>query len=548
MKFNHILMSGLCLLGLGFVSCDDQDDASYTPAEAQPSVPVYMATDMNTAFKVGETATEISFPVYRSETDATATYPITITSNHAELFNLPTSVEFAAGEGMTEAVISFDATKLSGSETYTFDVTVGDGVNTPYWLEKASLTLNYQPWVDVVGPNGEEYATYTDGFVDSWFTLTPAVLPYQVKLQMSPAVKGLYRLVNPYGAAFPYNQPGDYDDSTDRYMYFNCANPNACFICDSEGRANNGSTMAVFNTGMNWGYGEFIFTGVYNIRAAQGNMSAAAPNAGTLKDGCLTFPEKALLARMDEYTEPGSWNYANTKGNFRLLWPGAKEPEPEVEWEAIGTAQYTDVLICPMFGEPATTWEVEVEQNINEPGLFRMVNPYKDGVMTDGWPYEGDKYIEIDATEPNCVYIEMQQIFEYPESPVDGAIMMTNLANNFKLGGSTPEDIIGEGYNDVYDEANLTFTFGAGHLRMYMPNTSNTDWQSKLITFDAKTPGKLVLSSTASNNAKINAAAAMNYTGVFKRALKKHVPMFSDSKARRVVKAKHAKSVLELAR
>lgn len=535
-------------VGMAFASCT-ADAPEYTPAEPQASPEVYFSlSDTELTYKVGESDTEITFPIYRTDDAAAASYPVTVTCSNANLFNLPATVDFEAGEAMTNGVITFDATRLEGNVNYTFDVKVGEGKTSPYWAQTATINLSYQPWVDVVGPNGEEYATYTDGFVDTWFNLTPAVLPYQVKLQMSPAIKGLYRLVNPYGAAFPYNAPGDYDDSTDRYMYFNCANPNACFICDSEGRANNGSSLAVFNTGMNWGYGEFIFTGVYNIRAAQGNMSAAAANAGTLKDGCLTFPEKALLARMDEYTAPGDWTYANTKGNFRLLWPGAKEPEPEVEWEAIGTAQYTDVLICPMFGEPATTWEVEVEQNINEPGLFRMVNPYKDGVMTDGWAYEGDKYIEIDATEPNCVYIEMQQIFEYPESPVDGAIMMTNLANNFKLGDKTSEEIIGAGYNDVYDEANLTFTFGAGHLRMYMPNTSNTEWQGKLITFDATTPGKLVLSSTASNNAKINAAAAMNYTGVFKRALKKHVPMFTDSKARRVVKAKHAKSVLELAR
>ncbi|MDE6156896.1 MAG: hypothetical protein K2F78_01995 [Muribaculaceae bacterium] len=55
------------------------------------------------------------------------------------------------------------------------------------------------------------------------------------------------------------------------------------------------------------------------------------------------------------------------------------------EWESIGWCEYTDTFIYDMYNGDDTpedeiiggeTWSVEVEENINTPGLYRLVNPY----------------------------------------------------------------------------------------------------------------------------------------------------------------------------
>ncbi len=48
---------------------------------------------------------------------------------------------------------------------------------------------------------------------------------YMVEVEESMTQPGLYRLVNPYGAAFPYNEPGDYDADNNYYLTINAVDP-----------------------------------------------------------------------------------------------------------------------------------------------------------------------------------------------------------------------------------------------------------------------------------------------------------------------------------
>lgn len=67
-------------------------------------------------------------------------------------------------------------------------------------------------------------------------------------------------------------------------------------------------------------------------------------------------------------------NYATTTFDFALT-PG--------EWKGIGTGLYTDYAFAPMFlGDqngnpaPAPTYEVQIQENVNTPGVYRVINPY----------------------------------------------------------------------------------------------------------------------------------------------------------------------------
>lgn len=77
-------------------------------------------------------------------------------------------------------------------------------------------------------------------------------------------------------------------------------------------------------------------------------------------------------------------------------------------WQSIGIGLYTDDLVYPLYTEDgsAATYEVEIEENADEPGLYRLVEPYG-----ANFPYFGyaasykSSNIEVNAVDPEGVYI-----------------------------------------------------------------------------------------------------------------------------------------------
>lgn len=79
----------------------------------------------------------------------------------------------------------------------------------------------------------------------------------------------------------------------------------------------------------------------------------------------------------------------NTKGDFLVSLPGAADYDPDSDWVDIGMAQYTDTFLEWLTGTASfPTWEVPMQQNVKDPSLYRLVNPYAawrdtgDGTMT----------------------------------------------------------------------------------------------------------------------------------------------------------------------
>jgi len=163
-------------------------------------------------------------------------------------------------------------------------------------------------------------ATYREDFVAGLFELENVV--YEVEIQENTETPGLYRLVNPYGAAFPYNEDGDYDASKNYYVVIDAQDPAAVTIQNT-------------NVGMNWGYGEFSVWSLADYNLTQGatkEQVAEAGMFGTLENGVITFPVKTLLVSMAEYKD-GAIMYANTNGKFAVALPGVELPEDEATEE-----------------------------------------------------------------------------------------------------------------------------------------------------------------------------------------------------------------------
>lgn len=87
---------------------------------------------------------------------------------------------------------------------------------------------------------------------------------------------------------------------------------------------------------------------------------------------------------------------------------GGKNP-----WQSLGMGLYTDDFILPLFGGQPVTYEVEVQENTETPGLYRMVKPYvtlpgvtENDLVDPSQPFN----IEIDATDPDGVILNEQPI------------------------------------------------------------------------------------------------------------------------------------------
>ena len=178
----------------------------------------------------------------------------------------------------------------------------------------------------------------------------------------------------------------------------------------------------------------------------------------------------------DALTEAGLYTYPITaSGNYKALAITFDAEENPLEahstdfefylssegnpWQSLGYAVYTDDLVLPLFSNPAMSYYVEVLENKEQPGLFRMVDPY--GPEFPLYPYassyEEGSYIEIDATDPEGVWIEGWQSTGL-DVQNNGLMSVTSMAwYQASNEGATKEDAKEAGLCGVYADGVITF-------------------------------------------------------------------------------------------
>lgn len=145
--------------------------------------------------------------------------------------------------------------------------------------------------------------TYVDDIIGPLFSADP--VEYEVEVQANTKTPGLYRMVNPYGECYPYNEPGDWDDSQNYYVVIDATNPSQVFFDEQ-------------CLGLDWGQGGFMWATSYaSYLLAGGNTAEEIAEAGlfgTLENGIITFPVKGILV------DPGNGTYylGNSNGAFKL--------------------------------------------------------------------------------------------------------------------------------------------------------------------------------------------------------------------------------------
>src|SRR5690554_2027290 len=316
-KVKNILGVILVLVGMTTLfSCQD-DAPDYISAEKIDSEQVYFPSTISSNVALSSLENSFDIIIARVKTDNAITVPLTITGNDG-LYNIPSSVTFAQGESKATLKITYDAAEIGFDNFSDLSIKIGDEYTSVYGKSEYLFTIGVpSPWESL----GE--ATYADDYVSTWFGVGND--EYKVEIQENLLQPGLFRLVNPYGAAYPYNEPGDWDDSQDWYFEINAVDPTAVFINLQE-------------VGMDWGYGMFSFGSIAALRMSQGKTLEEVKEdglTGTFENGVITFPAGQLLAKMADYNDGGMYP-ANGSGAFVVVMPGVIRADYSIDVNYIG--------------------------------------------------------------------------------------------------------------------------------------------------------------------------------------------------------------------
>ena len=158
-------------------------------------------------------------------------------------------------------------------------------------------------YLDENGNKVEGMCMFTDDFVTGFFGVDN--VSYPIKVQERSDKPGYFRLINVYGEAYVYNEPGDWDDSKDYFIYIDATNPKKVYIphyCE---------------VGMDWGYGMFSISSMAGYYISKGTPEKADDYYGTYANGKITFPKEALLINMASYS--ANFYNCNSAGMFTVV-------------------------------------------------------------------------------------------------------------------------------------------------------------------------------------------------------------------------------------
>lgn len=136
----------------------------------------------------------------------------------------------------------------------------------------------------------------------------------------------------------------------------------------------------------------------------------------------------------------------------------AKIPAP---FKSLGMCTYTDNIVSSLYKIDILTWEVEIQESDIYPGLYRLVNPYKDSAIEqtyNGVTYNDseDHHMEIHAENPNQVYFNLFNT-GLTLDPDYGEILAVSLGARYLEAGNPADKIEQAGYFGTLVDGVITF-------------------------------------------------------------------------------------------
>lgn len=193
-------------------------------------------------------------------------------------------------------------------------------------------------------------------------------------------------------------------------------------------------------------YGDnyFYLKGVDENNYVQPGPSDQEATVGTLFGTTVSFPDFDIWAVGNPYDEEAGFWWQSYRNNMQKI----VEVDPYEGWEDYDTCSFVDGWVYPGFGcpdpfaYPITCW---VQQNIENPSLFRLDNPYSSGdsMLYDTEYLIGDGFIVFDISDPKCVKVlpGVYSGVDIVDNGMSNKIQCVNFEGYYASLGATNEDI-----------------------------------------------------------------------------------------------------------
>lgn len=285
---------------MAFAACSSDDDFKAGEWDGRANdAQVYFAADSISFSEILDPSdpTTKTFNVHRKDSVGALTVKFTAVENTDNVFTV-SDAEFADGQRDATFTIKFDSADVD--KTYKL-LLKAEGYNSSYASESVLFAYSFliEKWNDL------GIGLYTDDIVAPLYGGEP--ISYEVKVIEKDSKPGLYRVIYPYGENYPYNEPGQWDDSKDYNLEIDATDPTSVFFLIQE-------------LGIDWGYG--MISAVSNAArylAAGYSVKETKENGiefGTLEDGIITFPVQGIV-----YFDNDGGIYTNRNGAFKLILP-----------------------------------------------------------------------------------------------------------------------------------------------------------------------------------------------------------------------------------
>ena len=158
--------------------------------------------------------------------------------------------------------------------------------------------------------------SWTDDFFTTFYNVTPQTM--EVDVEQSEDDPTRFRAIYPYDDKYPYNAPGDWDDTKSYDLVVSIPDETHVYIVPQK-------------IGVDWGFGNVTIASTAGRYIAAGysieEIEAAGIKFGQFNDGVVTFPEEnTLLIQLPDYSS--NFYYANSNGAFAFVIPGANASAP----------------------------------------------------------------------------------------------------------------------------------------------------------------------------------------------------------------------------
>lgn len=293
---NKIFLLGALIGLVAFIGCSEDDLIKPTPSPDAPegTQGVYFPTTNKAAFEfMPVDPTEFTMTIARSTSEGSVDVPLTVDVNDDNVFVVPASVNFKAGE--TEATFKVTFPTAAEGKKYNLKLSVaGDQYVNPYVKGVPYVETNVMrvKWETIAEP-----MVYVDGTFLAWFGVTSEPMyVYAEKAVLGNVTR--YRFNNVYKVpvigvdadgiwdGFPFNDPGDFDESKDYVTTIE--------IGGDKGTANE-VYMYPHDIGVEWQYGMHAIGSIYGNLTVGGEPAKKAEYPlGILKNGIITFPANSL--------------------------------------------------------------------------------------------------------------------------------------------------------------------------------------------------------------------------------------------------------------